>query len=109
MTDNEKMTELELDKVVGGVTYYTEDIYRRNHITLIDNGATCFFKGYEISEEEAASIVFYRSRFPDSIINDEIATKGWDNFIQKVSNYRYSNLSAFEHHYKTVGGVFGKK
>lgn len=109
MTDKEKMTDQELDKVSGGVTYYTEDIYRRNHITIVDGGATCYFKGYEISEEEAASLVFYRSKFPDSMINAKLESKGWDDFIQAVSNYRYSNSEEFEHHYKTVGGVFGKK
>jgi hypothetical protein len=107
--NNEKLTDTELDKVVGGVKYYTEDIYRRNHIALIDGGATCYYKEYEVSEDEAAALVFYRTRFPDSIIDDKIANKGWDRFIQEVNNYRYSNSTAFEHHYKTNGGVFTKQ
>lgn len=98
-----KMTDQEMEQVVGGAKYYSTDVYRRNKITLVDGGATCYFQGHEISEDEAASIVFYKAQFPPSMVAEEMK-EGWDSFLQTVTAYRGQQWSEFERHYMQNSG-----
>lgn len=93
-----KMTDQEMEQVVGGTKYYSADVYRRNKITVVDGGATCYFKGHEISEDEASAIVFYQNQYPPDIVEEKM-NKGWEEFIHTVTAYRGSEWAEFQRHY----------
>lgn len=99
-----RMTDLEMEQVAGGADYYSADVYRRNDITLVDGGATCYFAGREVSESEAAAIVFYKSQFPPSKVKKLLAGD-FDDFIHTVTSYRDSQYTEFELHYKKNSGI----
>lgn len=68
---NSKLSEMELNEVVGGNKYYDDNTYRRHKITVLDGGRTCYYTpngptgaSHEVSEGEAAAIVYYRTQFP---------------------------------------------
>jgi hypothetical protein len=100
---NEKFTdarldEQALDEVVGGNQYYSTIVYRRNKIGIVDGGKTFFYQGHEISENDAASIVFYKSEFPPNKVKKQ-EEKGWDTFIHVVNAYRNQNGERFKLHW----------
>ena len=88
---NSKLSEMELNEVVGGNKYY-------------DGGRTCFYTpngptgaSHEVSEGEAAAIVYYRTQFPPSDV-EKLYKQGWDWFLSKVTAYRDSNQTDFAAH-----------
>ena len=102
---NSKLSEMELNEVVGGNKYYDDTTYRRHKITVLDGGRTCFYTpngptgaSHEVSEGEAAAIVYYRTQFPPSDV-EKLYKQGWDWFLSKVTAYRDSNQTDFAAHY----------
>jgi len=95
------MDDQALDEVVGGNQYYSTTVYRRNKIGIV-NGKDFFYQGHEISENDAAAIVFYKSEFPPSKVK-KLEERGWDDFIHMVNAYRNQNGEKFKLHYTANG------
>ncbi|MBQ7628785.1 MAG: hypothetical protein IJS81_01020 [Selenomonadaceae bacterium] len=93
-----KMDAQALEEVVGGNKYYSTMIYRRNDIGVMDGGKSFFYKGKGISENDAASIVFYKSEFPPSKF-EELEKKDFNTFLHLVNAYRNQNGDKFKLHY----------
>lgn len=93
-----RMTDEEMEQVAGGLKYYDLDVYTGYKVYPINGGEQFTFRGQAIDENLAAAIVFYKYSNTKADVQKWL-DKGWDEFEERVLNYRFANSKEFEAHY----------
>ena len=96
LKEEAKMTFEEMEQVAGGLQFYDEDTYRSAGIYLVDGGDSFFYKNHELTEKEAASLVYYMARVPEGKVEEAYKNKTWKQFLHGATAYARANLEDFQ-------------